>query len=142
MVRKVAVTVLLLGAAVWLTEVARRRAGPAPDGHGRTHVHHCFLCAGEWSHQRPCCAGPAWLCPWCLAGSRAEGEPLPDHVVSTIRAIGPARRRGHAHRCAQCLTTWSHRNGSNCTAGDLAVLPECPGCRQGAVASRASSVDT
>src|SRR5262245_43099075 len=142
MIRKAAVAVVLLGAVVSLTKVARPRSRPDSTRRrrGGAHVHHCFLCAGEWSHQTLCRAGRAWLCPWCLAGSRADTEPLPEHIASTIREIGPARRSRHAHRCPRCLTTWSHRNGNHCTAGDLALLPECPGCVSHNGAPRPTSV--
>src|SRR5262249_41258041 len=143
MVRKAAVAVLLLGAAVSLTTVTRHRSDPDSTRRrrGRAHVHHCFLCAGEWSHRSLCRAGRAWLCPWCLAGSRADTEPLPEHIASTIREIGPAQRSRHAHRCPRCLTTWSHRNGGRCTAGDLAALPGCPGCSPSNGGPRASTLD-
>lgn len=129
---RTALALLLVGAAVSLTTVARRRAvnGVARNGGGPGHAHHCFLCEGEWTHRTPCREGRAWLCPWCLTGSREGSGALPEHVVRTLRAIGPARRWRHAHRCPRCLTTWWHRNGGACTAGDRAALPGCPGCRR------------
>ena len=138
MVRKAAVAVLLLGAAVSLTGLTRRRSatGSTPDGDGRAHLHHCFLCEGEWSHRAPCRQGRAWLCPWCLADGPAHAGARSDRVASTIREIGAARRRRHGHRCPRCLTTWVHRNARTCTAGDRVVLPECPGCRRRQDAAR------
>jgi hypothetical protein len=140
MLREAAVAVLLVGTAVSLTTAARRRLGHgAPrNGGGRGHPHHCFLCDGWWSHEGECVEGPARLCPWCLAGSRADTTALPERIVSLIREIGPARRGRHAHHCPACLTTWSHRHAGACTAGDRAALPECPGCRRRPVAASVS----
>jgi hypothetical protein len=128
MLRHAAVAVLVVGTAVSLTTVARRRLGHGANGNGRTHAHLCFLCAGEWSHGGRCPEGRARLCPWCLAGSRDQGDTLPPRIASVLREIGPARRGRHAHHCPSCLTTWTHRQGGDCTAGDRAALPECPGC--------------
>jgi hypothetical protein len=132
MLRQTAFAVLLVGTAVSLTTTARRRLGYAStrNGGGRAHAHHCFLCDGRWSHQGRCPEGRARLCPWCLADSRADTEALPTRIVSTIQEIGPARRGRHAHHCPRCLTTWPHRHAGPCTAGDRAVLPDCPGCRR------------
>lgn len=130
--RQTAVAVLLVGTAVSLVTAARRRLGYGltQNGDGPGHTHQCFLCAGEWSHQASCQAGRARLCPWCLAGSRADAAALPQRIVSTIQEIGPARRGRHAHHCPRCLATWPHRHAGTCTAGDRAALPECPGCRR------------
>ena len=130
MLRHAAVAVLVVGTAVSLTTVARRRLGRGANGNGggRAHAHLCFLCAGEWSHGGRCPEGHARLCPWCLAGSRADADALPARIVSTLHEIGPARRGRHAHHCPDCLATWTHRQGGACTAGDRAALPECPGC--------------
>jgi len=132
MLRQAVVAVLLVGTAVSLTTAARRRLGHGSprNGGGRGHPHHCFLCDGTWSHQGECAEGPARLCPWCLAGSRAGNAALPERIVSLIQEIGPARRGRHAHQCPACLTTWSHRHAGACTAGDRAALSECPGCRR------------
>jgi hypothetical protein len=130
MLRQVAVAMLVVGTAVSLATVARRRVGSGATRNGgdRTHAHLCFLCAGEWSHGVRCPDGRARLCPWCLAGSRADAGSLPERTVRALREIGPARRGRHAHHCPTCLTTWTHRRGDACTAGDRAELPECPGC--------------
>ena len=129
MLRQAAVAVLLVGTAVSLTTVARRRSAE-----GRGHAHRCFLCEGEWRHDARCGEEPARLCPWCLAGSRADSEALRARILRTLEAIGPAWRGRHAHHCPSCLTTWTHRPGDACTAGDRAALPECPGCHPRPVA--------
>jgi hypothetical protein len=132
MVRQTAaLAVFLVATAVSLTTAARRRLVHSSNGNGngRVHAHRCFLCQGDWSHQRWCPEGRARLCPWCLAGSRGDKAALPERIVSTIEEIGPARRGRHAHHCPTCLTTWSHQ-GAACTAGDRAVLADCPACRR------------
>ena len=126
MVRQTAIAALLVGTAVSLTTVAARRLRRG----GPDHPHHCFLCDGTWTHETRCAEGPARLCPWCLAGSRADGAALPEEIVSRIRDIGPARRGRHAHQCPACLVSWVHRHGEICTAGDRAALPDCPGCQR------------
>jgi hypothetical protein len=130
MLRQAAVAVLLVGTAVSLTAVARRRLGHGAgrNGGGGAHTHLCFLCQGEWSHGGRCPEGRARLCPWCLAGGRADADALPDRITGALAEIGPARRGRHAHHCPACLTTWTHRRAGGCTAGDRAALPECPGC--------------
>jgi hypothetical protein len=132
MLRQAAVAMVVVGTAVSLTTAARRWLdhGLLRSGGVRGHPHHCFLCDGWWSHPAECAEGPARLCPWCLAGSRPDAAALPDRILSLIRDIGPARRGRHAHHCPACLTTWAHRRGDACTAGDRAALSECPGCRQ------------
>jgi hypothetical protein len=130
MLREAAVAVLLVGTAVSLRNATRRRRGPASTGNGRGHSHHCFLCDGWWSHAAQCREAAARLCPWCLAGSRADTAALPERIVGLIQEIGPARRGRHAHHCPACLTTWSHRQAGCCTAGDRAALADCPGCRR------------
>jgi hypothetical protein len=80
MLRHAAVAVLVVGTAVSLTTVARRRLGQGANGNGRAHAHLCFLCAGEWSHGGRCPVGRARLCPWCLAGAvlpRSAAAPDP-----------------------------------------------------------------
>ncbi|HWC04642.1 MAG TPA: hypothetical protein VHF87_17965 [Methylomirabilota bacterium] len=130
--RRAAFAVLLLGVTISLRRAVCRAGGMAPGRNGRVHVHHCFLCEGEWAHWRPCPEGRARLCPWCLAGSRRGPDGLPERISSAIDEIGPARRGRHTHSCLRCLTTWSHGGAGTggCTAGDRAALPGCPECRR------------